>query len=73
MTIQESRKVRLASVVREYILDERYSGRSIYEELLTVLSEEVEKTDLNTYRAKELRDLVMGYSLSEAFPSQFEV
>ena len=73
MTIQESRKARLASVVREYILDERYSGRGIYEELLTVLSEEVQKTNLNTHRAKELHDLVMGYSLPEVFPSQFEV
>lgn len=73
MTIQESRKARLASVVREYILDERYSGRAIYEELLTVLAEEVQSTNLTTHRAKDLQDLVMGYSLPEVFPSQFEV
>ena len=73
MTIQESRKARLASVIREYVLDERYTGRGIYEELLTVLAEEVEVTNLNTHRAKELKDLVMGYSLPEVFPSQFEV
>ena len=68
-----TKREKLAELVCEYIDDGQYSARGIYEEILSVLAEEVQGREEASKKAIEVRELLMGYRMSDVFPSQFEV
>ena len=70
---QERRREILSELIYEYIEDEQYTARGIYEEFLSVLASEVQGREASSKKAAEVRDLLMGYRVSDVFPSQFEV
>ena len=68
-----TKREKLAELICEYIDDEQYTARGIYEEFLSVLGSEIQGREATSKKASEVRDLLMGYRVSDAFPSQFEV
>lgn len=68
-----TKREKLAELVTEYVNDPEYSARRIYEEMLSVLSNEVNSREDAADKASQLRELTMGYKVDEVFPKSFEV
>jgi len=68
-----TKRKRLAELICEYIDDDQYTARGIYEEMLSVLAGEVQGKEEASKKAIEVRELLMGYRVSDIFPDQFEV
>ena len=70
---QKRRREILSEIICEYIEDEQYNARRIYEEILAVLANEVNTREDAADKASQLRELTMGYKSEDVFPKAFEV
>ena len=69
---QKRRREILSEIICEYIEDEQYTARCIYEEILSVMASEVQGREEASKKAIEVRELLLGNRELE-FPSQFEI
>ena len=68
-----TKRERLAELICEYIDDDQYCARRIYEEMLSVLASEVQGREEASKKAIEVRELLMGYRVSDIFSHQSEI
>jgi len=66
---QTRRREILAEIICEYIEDSDYSGRRIYEEILSVLASEVQGREEASKKAIEVRELAMGSRFPAGVPA----
>ena len=69
---QTRRREILAELIYEYIEDSDYDARRIYEEFLCVLASEVQGREESSKKAIEIRDLVLGQTVSITSPTSYE-
>ena len=69
---QTKRREILANLMCEYVDDGEYSARRVYEEIISVLQEEVQGREESSKKAIEIRDLLLGYTESITFPTSYE-
>ena len=70
--LADRRRQILEELICEYLDDNEYTPRRIYEELLSVLANEVQGREEASKKAIEVRELLLVYRPME-FPNQFEV
>ena len=70
---QIRRREILAEIITEYIDDDDFNSRRIYEELISVLACEVQGREEASKKALEVRELLLGYSFPVEFPKQYEI
>tara|TARA_Y100000004_G_scaffold186257_1_gene237512 strand:- start:122 stop:361 length:240 start_codon:yes stop_codon:yes gene_type:complete len=61
MTYNEQRKCRMQDAIDDYLSDENTSPRQTYDEMLDCIDYTIKYHENAYVRARELRDLMMGY------------
>ena len=70
---QTKRREILAEIICEYIEDSDYDGRRIYEEILSVLANEVQGREEASKKAIEVRELAMGKRFPVGMPGDYVI
>ena len=61
MTYDEQRKCRMQAAIDDYLQDDKVSARQTYDEILDCIDYTIKYHENSYVRARELRDLMMGY------------